>query len=101
MRYGEAIQLPADPWPASGGTPKEIVPLMRGWRVGALPMIQDKRRVVGVVSEADALPEEELRDEPNVDHLLQPQPFDVPKAPRSLLDTCHPAPPSRSGPPPR
>ncbi|WP_081236608.1 CBS domain-containing protein [Streptomyces viridosporus] len=41
---------------------KEIVRLMRGRRVSALPVLEDGDRVVGVVSEADLLPKEEFRD---------------------------------------
>ncbi|MFF3464174.1 CBS domain-containing protein [Streptomyces sp. NPDC002619] len=45
-------------------TVKEIVRLMRDWRVSALPVIEGESRVVGVVSEADLLPKEEFRDAP-------------------------------------
>ncbi len=43
---------------------KEIVGLMRDRRVSALPVVEGEDRVVGVVSEADLLPTEELRDGP-------------------------------------
>jgi CBS domain-containing protein len=43
---------------------KEIVRLMHDWRVSALPVLEGEGRVVGVVSEADLLPKEELRDSP-------------------------------------
>ncbi|MFS4094319.1 CBS domain-containing protein [Streptomyces sp. AF1A] len=43
---------------------KEIVRLMQDWRVGALPVLEGEGRVVGVVSEADLLAKEELRDSP-------------------------------------
>ncbi|MFJ9704843.1 CBS domain-containing protein [Streptomyces sp. NPDC101234] len=41
---------------------KELVQLMRDWRVSALPVIEGEGRVVGVVSEADLLHKEEFRD---------------------------------------
>ncbi|MFJ3775943.1 CBS domain-containing protein [Streptomyces sp. NPDC090075] len=41
---------------------KEIVRLMRDWRVSALPVVEGEGRVVGVVSEADLLRREEFRD---------------------------------------
>jgi len=41
---------------------KEIVELMRQWRVSALPVLAGEGRVIGVVSEADLLPKEEFRD---------------------------------------
>lgn len=41
---------------------KEIVQLMQDWKVSALPVLEGEGRVVGVVSEADLLPKEELRD---------------------------------------
>ncbi|MFJ6015874.1 CBS domain-containing protein [Streptomyces sp. NPDC092952] len=40
---------------------KEIVELMRQWRVSAVPVLEGEGRVVGVVSEADLLPKEEFR----------------------------------------
>ncbi|MGW2714711.1 CBS domain-containing protein, partial [Streptomyces sp. NPDC001356] len=40
---------------------KEIVEMMQDWQVSALPVIEGEGRVVGVVSEADLLPKEELR----------------------------------------
>ncbi|WP_326734490.1 CBS domain-containing protein [Streptomyces sp. NBC_01022] len=44
---------------------KEIVRLMAGWKVSALPVLAGEGRVVGVVSEADLLPKEALRrDDP-------------------------------------
>ncbi|MDT0476815.1 CBS domain-containing protein [Streptomyces sp. DSM 41014] len=43
---------------------KEVVRLMQEWRVSALPVTEGEGRVVGVVSEADLLPKEELRDSP-------------------------------------
>ncbi|MFJ8632403.1 CBS domain-containing protein [Streptomyces sp. NPDC093568] len=41
---------------------KEIVELLDQWKVSALPVLAGEGRVVGVVSEADLLPKEELRD---------------------------------------
>ncbi|KOU74153.1 CBS domain-containing protein [Streptomyces sp. MMG1533] len=41
---------------------KEIVRMMRDWKVSALPVLEGEGRVVGVVSEADLLPKEEFRD---------------------------------------
>ncbi|MEO3755293.1 CBS domain-containing protein [Streptomyces sp. B6B3] len=47
----------------SSGTPfKEIVQLMRRWDVDALPVVRGDGRVDGIVSVADLLPKEELRD---------------------------------------
>ncbi|MEU9558661.1 CBS domain-containing protein [Streptomyces fumanus] len=45
-----------------GASFKEIVRLMRQWKVSALPVLEGEGRVVGVVSEADLLPKEEFRD---------------------------------------
>ncbi|MFJ8787700.1 CBS domain-containing protein [Streptomyces sp. NPDC102462] len=59
---------------------KEMVRLMRDWRVSALPVIEGEGRVVGVVSEADLLPTEELRDDPDVGYLRQRRPADLAKA---------------------
>lgn len=39
---------------------KDIVRAMEQWRVSAVPVIDDGQQVVGVVSEADLLPEEEF-----------------------------------------
>ncbi|GAA3816336.1 CBS domain-containing protein [Streptomyces phyllanthi] len=41
---------------------KEIVRTMEQWKVSALPVLEGEGRVIGVVSEADLLPKEELRD---------------------------------------
>jgi CBS domain-containing protein len=41
---------------------KEIVRMMRDWKVSALPVLEGEGLVVGVVSEADLLPKEEFRD---------------------------------------
>ncbi|EST36638.1 hypothetical protein M878_01750 [Streptomyces roseochromogenus subsp. oscitans DS 12.976] len=59
---------------------KEIVQLMQDWRVSALPVIEGEGRVTGVVSEADLLPKEELRDDPDTGYLQLRQPVDVAKA---------------------
>ncbi|WP_225094949.1 CBS domain-containing protein [Streptomyces sp. CoH27] len=59
---------------------KEIVQLMQDWQVSALPVIEGEGRVVGVVSEADLLPKEELRDAPDAAYLQLRQPVDVAKA---------------------
>ncbi|MFE1291825.1 CBS domain-containing protein [Streptomyces sp. NPDC058751] len=44
---------------------KDIARTMRRWKVSALPVLDGDRRVVGVVSEADLLPKEMLRDAPD------------------------------------
>ncbi|MFE1299270.1 CBS domain-containing protein [Streptomyces sp. NPDC058731] len=41
---------------------KDVVELLDQWKVSALPVLAGEGRVVGVVSEADLLPKEELRD---------------------------------------
>ncbi|MEW2632987.1 CBS domain-containing protein [Streptomyces sp. NPDC048389] len=41
---------------------KEIVTAMKQWQVTAVPVLEGEGRVVGVVSEADLLAKEELRD---------------------------------------
>ncbi|MGA5880231.1 CBS domain-containing protein [Streptomyces cellulosae] len=41
---------------------KEIVQTVQRWKVSAMPVLDQEERVVGVVSEADLLPEEEFRD---------------------------------------
>ncbi|WP_316772599.1 CBS domain-containing protein [Streptomyces sasae] len=45
-----------------GAAFKDIVKTMRGWRVSAVPVLDDQGRVMGVVSEADLLHKEEVRD---------------------------------------
>lgn len=42
---------------------REIVTALRRSRVTAVPVVDDRNRVLGVVSEADLLPKEELRDQ--------------------------------------
>ncbi|MBL1109010.1 CBS domain-containing protein [Streptomyces sp. 5-8] len=46
----------------TGAVFKDIVKVMREWRVSALPVLDDAGRVVGVVSESDLLLKEEYRD---------------------------------------
>ncbi|MEV6294925.1 CBS domain-containing protein [Streptomyces sp. NPDC051896] len=46
----------------TGAAFKDIVRTMQEWRVSALPVLDDGGRVVGVVSEADLLPKEELSE---------------------------------------
>lgn len=41
---------------------KDIVKTMQQWKVSALPVLDDERRVIGVVSEADLLPKEAFHD---------------------------------------
>ncbi|MFC9926149.1 CBS domain-containing protein [Streptomyces sp. NPDC127190] len=59
---------------------KEIVELMQDWQVSALPVLEGEGRVVGVVSEADLLPKEELRDGPAEGYLRLRRPADLAKA---------------------
>ncbi|WP_369221210.1 CBS domain-containing protein [Streptomyces sp. R39] len=51
---------------------KEVVRLMRDWRVSALPVVEGEGRVVGVVSEADLLRKEEFRDGDPDEHTRLP-----------------------------
>ncbi|GHE14965.1 CBS domain-containing protein [Streptomyces alanosinicus] len=46
----------------TGAVFKDIVQAMQDWRVSALPVLDDKGVVVGVVSEADLLPKEQYGD---------------------------------------
>ncbi|UXY25231.1 CBS domain-containing protein [Streptomyces sp. HUAS TT20] len=59
---------------------KLIVEMMQDWEVSALPVLEGEGRVVGVVSEADLLPTEELRDSPEEGYALLRLPADVAKA---------------------
>ncbi|MCX4649941.1 MULTISPECIES: CBS domain-containing protein [unclassified Streptomyces] len=59
---------------------KDIVQLMQEWQISALPVIEGEGQVVGVVSEADLLTKEELRDAPDAAYLQLRQPVDVAKA---------------------
>ncbi|WP_435862487.1 CBS domain-containing protein [Streptomyces luteogriseus] len=47
---------------AAGANFKEIVRTVEGQRISALPVVDTRKRVVGVVSEADLLRKEEFRD---------------------------------------
>ncbi|MYW16958.1 CBS domain-containing protein [Streptomyces sp. SID2955] len=46
----------------TGAVFKDIVRTMQEWRVSALPVLDERGRVVGVVSEADLLPKEEYSE---------------------------------------
>lgn len=59
---------------------KAVVELMQDWQVSALPVLEGEGRVVGVVSEADLLPAEELRDSPEDGYAPLGRPADVAKA---------------------
>ncbi|MET8949040.1 CBS domain-containing protein [Streptomyces sp. NPDC004542] len=59
---------------------KVIVEMMQDWKISALPVLEGEGRVVGVVSEADLLPTEELRDSPEEGYALVRRPADVAKA---------------------
>ncbi|MGW7381771.1 CBS domain-containing protein [Streptomyces sp. NPDC054794] len=59
---------------------KVIVEMMHDWGVSALPVLAGEGRVVGVVSEADLLPTEELRDSPEEGYALLRRPADMVKA---------------------
>lgn len=54
----------------SGAAFKDIVRAMRQFQISVLPVVDDEYRVLGVVSEADLLSKEELRD--GADHGLLP-----------------------------
>ncbi|MFH8393833.1 CBS domain-containing protein [Streptomyces sp. NPDC018036] len=49
-----------------GAAFKDIARTMRRWKVSALPVVDGDHRVVGIVSEADLLPKEMLRDAPEL-----------------------------------
>ncbi|MFG2881433.1 CBS domain-containing protein [Streptomyces sp. NPDC048297] len=59
---------------------KEIVHMLQDWQISALPVLEGEGRVVGVISEADLLPKEELRDDPETGYLQLRQPVDLAKA---------------------
>ncbi|MBL1099203.1 CBS domain-containing protein [Streptomyces coffeae] len=44
---------------------KEMVRTLGEWQVSAMPVLEGEGRVIGVVSEADLLPKEEFRDDPD------------------------------------
>jgi CBS-domain-containing membrane protein len=54
-------------------TYKDVVEAMDHWNVSALPVVESDNRVVGVISEADLLPKQELRDSdpPRLEALLR------------------------------
>ncbi|MEW2626193.1 CBS domain-containing protein [Streptomyces sp. NPDC048106] len=58
---------------------KELVEMMQDWQVSAVPVIEGEGRVVGVVSEADMLPKEELRDDPAPEYRRLRPPADMAK----------------------
>ncbi|MFE0514124.1 CBS domain-containing protein [Streptomyces sp. NPDC058964] len=59
---------------------KVIVEMMQDRGVSALPVLEGEGRVVGVVSEADLLPTEELRDSPEGGYAVLRRPADMAKA---------------------
>ena len=58
-------------WVSKGATFQELAAALREYRVSAFPVVDDDRKVIGVVSEADMLNKEALIDEPGfVDGIL-------------------------------
>ena len=53
-------------WVSKGATFQELAAALREYRVSAFPVVDDDRKVIGVVSEADMLNKEALVDEPGV-----------------------------------
>ena len=53
-------------WVKKGATFREMAVALREHRVSAFPVVDDDRKVIGVVSEADMLNKEALIDEPGV-----------------------------------
>jgi len=53
-------------WVKKDATFREMATALREYRVSAFPVIDDDRKVIGVVSEADMLTKEALDDEPEV-----------------------------------
>jgi CBS domain-containing protein len=53
-------------WVKKDATFREMATALREYRVSAFPVIDDDRKVIGVVSEADMLTKEALDDEPGV-----------------------------------
>jgi len=51
-------------WVSKGATFQELAAALREYRVSAFPVVDDDRKVIGVVSEADMLTKEALIDEP-------------------------------------
>ncbi len=53
-------------WVKKDATFREMAAALREYRVSAFPVVDDDRKVIGVVSEADMLNKEALADEPGV-----------------------------------
>jgi CBS domain-containing protein len=53
-------------WVSKGATFQELAAALREYRVSAFPVVDDDRKVIGVVSEADMLTKEALIDEPGL-----------------------------------
>jgi CBS domain-containing protein len=53
-------------WVKKDATFREMAVALRDYRVSAFPVVDDDRKVIGVVSEADMLTKEALDDEPGV-----------------------------------
>ena len=53
-------------WVKKDATFREMAAALREYRVSAFPVVDDDRKVIGVVSEADMLNKEALIDEPGV-----------------------------------
>jgi CBS domain-containing protein len=53
-------------WVKKNATFREMAAALREYRVSAFPVVDDDRKVIGVVSEADMLNKEALADEPGV-----------------------------------
>ena len=53
-------------WVKKDATFREMAAALREYRVSAFPVVDDDRKVIGVVSEADMLTKEALIDEPGV-----------------------------------
>jgi CBS-domain-containing membrane protein len=53
-------------WVSENATFREMAAALREYRVSAFPVVDDDRKVIGVVSEADMLTKEALIDEPGL-----------------------------------
>jgi CBS-domain-containing membrane protein len=53
-------------WVSKGATFQEMAAALHEYRVSAFPVVDDDRKVIGVVSEADMLTKEALIDEPGL-----------------------------------
>jgi len=53
-------------WVQKNATFREMAVALHEYRVSAFPVVDDDRKVIGVVSEADMLNKEALDDEPGV-----------------------------------